>query len=551
MRWVADLLASQSLLLLFVVAALGYAIGSIKIKGVSLGVAAVLFVGLAFNAADPDYALPAVFTSLGLVVFVYTIGIASGPSFVAVMRSRGLRDSVLPVAVIVAAGLLAVGLRYGLHLDPAVAAGAFTGALTNTPAMAGLVQFLGSGDAGTAGAGAELPVVGYAIGYPMGVIGPILAITFWQSRFGIDYRRDARRAKGIADIGGEIYRKTVRVTDEEAVGHSLPYLASRHEWQVLFGRVKRGDEQLLSVQDELLVQRGDLVTVLGALEDVERVVSALGEEVPSDTLTRDHSQFGRHGVFISNRDVAAHKIRELRLPEQFDAMITRVRRGDIDMLPHKDFVLEFGDQVRVICPADQFPAVRAFLGDSYRATSNLNLVAVGLGLVLGLLVGSVPVDLPGGIVFKLGEAGGPLVVGLLLGALRRTGPIVWGIPYSANLTLREFGLVLMLAGIGTRSGQAFVQALGSAEGLRVFLGAAVISFLVPFVFIPIAYRRLGLPFAMATGMTAAVHTQPAVHAYAVGQAGNDLPNHGYAIVFPVATILKIILAQVILIVLLP
>jgi putative transport protein len=175
--------------------------------------------------------------------------------------------------------------------------------------------------------------------------------------------------------------------------------------------------------------------------------------------------------------------------------------------------------------------------------SEINLLSLGVGISLGLLVGMIPITLPGGLQFRLGEAGGPLIVALILSALRRTGPVVWSLPYSANLTLRQFGLTILLAGIGIRSGYTFLSTLQNAGGLQILLAGAIVSLVTAFLVLFITYKLLKIPFGLAIGMMAAVHTQPAVQAYAVAQARNDLPNHGYAMAYPMATIAKILIAQ--------
>ncbi|HEX9153856.1 MAG TPA: TrkA C-terminal domain-containing protein [Candidatus Saccharimonadales bacterium] len=550
MQWLLNLLTEHSLLLLFVVASVGHVIGKIRIKGVSLGVAAILFVGLAVSALNKDLVLPAVYSSLGLVLFVYSIGIASGPSFFASLRNKGLRRNSFVAVGIFLAAIAAVAIYLVANINPAIAAGLFTGMVTNTPSLAGVVDMLSDGSMGAdAVALASLPAVGYSIAYPMGVLGPILAIAFWQRRFKIDYKKDAVLAADVVAAGSDLHTKTILVTNKEYGGKTVKSISKNNHWHVVFGRIRRGTDEWLATKEGSKLERGDLVMVIGAPEDVDIVQKELGEE-SEVRLELDHSQYDRHRMFVSSKAVVGCKIRELRLPQRFGAMITRVRRGDVDMLANKDFVLEPGDRVRVIAPLDKIDALREYLGDSYRAASSINILAIGVGISLGLILGSVPIPLPGGVVFRLGDAGGPLLVGLILGVLRRSGPVVWDIPYTANLTLREFGLILMLAGIGTRSGQTFIDALGSANGLALFLAAAAVSVIIPFVFLPLAYKGLKMPFGIATGVVAALHTQPAVQAYAVQQSDNELPNHGYAIAFPTATIVKIILAQVILIALL-
>lgn len=547
MHWLSELLAEQSLLLLFFVATIGHLVGKIKIKGISLGVAAVLFVGLAMSALDKRYILPPIFSTLGLVIFVYSIGIASGPSFFASLKNGGKRNNGLVAATIAIALALVLGVYALLDLNPAITAGLFTGTITNTPAMAGVVQMLGNGNFGETGKQlATLPAVGYSIAYPMGVLGPILAIAFWQKRFKINYKKDAELVTDTVAVGKTLHNRTVKVTNEQMCGLAPKTLIAEHHWPVVFGRVRHDGDEWLATDDTHLLECGDLISVMGTPEDVADVAKQLGE-VSGEQLDLDLTQYDRHRIIVSSKAVAGRKIRDLRLPQHYGAMITRVKRGDVDMLAHKNLILEFGDRVRVLVPRENIGALRKFLGDSYRDTSQINILGIGIGICLGLIVGSIPIDLPGGIIFRLGDAGGPLIVGLILGVLRRSGRVVWGIPYTANLTLREFGLILMLASIGTRSGQTFIAALQGSNGLMLFTLAAAISLIIPFIFLPVAYKKFKLPFGVATGMLAAAHTQPAVHAYAAQQSNNDLPNHGYAIVFPTATILKIIIAQLILI----
>jgi putative transport protein len=200
----------------------------------------------------------------------------------------------------------------------------------------------------------------------------------------------------------------------------------------------------------------------------------------------------------------------------------------------------------VLAPVKQLPPVAAFFGDSYRAASEVDVLTFGLGLALGLLLGIMPLPLPGGLRASLGFAGGPLIVALVLGTLERTGPMVWSLPYSANLTLRQFGLVLFLAGIGTRAGSGFLATFTSGGGLALFAAGAAVTFLTAFAALAIGSRLLGIPYSLMLGMVAGIHTQPAVLGYALEQTGNELPNVGYASVYPAATIGKILLVQVLL-----
>jgi len=216
------------------------------------------------------------------------------------------------------------------------------------------------------------------------------------------------------------------------------------------------------------------------------------------------------------------------------------------MLAQEDTVLEPGDRIRVLTRRDRLDEVSRYFGDSYRAISEIDILSFSLGLALGLLLGTVPIPLPGGVDLKLGFAGGPLVVALVLGWLGRTGRFVWSLPYSANLTLRQAGLVMFLAGVGTRSGYAFVSTLTQGGGLALLVAGGLITFTVALTTLIVGHKVLGIPMSVLTGLLGGLQTQPAVLGFALEQTKNDLPNVGYTTVYPLATVAKIILAQVLL-----
>ncbi len=287
------------------------------------------------------------------------------------------------------------------------------------------------------------------------------------------------------------------------------------------------------------------MTVVGTASELARVAARLGETI-DEGIDLDRSEFDLRRVFVSNAEVAARPLRELDLERRFDAVVTRVRRGDVELLPSDDMKLEMGDRVRILAPVRRLAEVGAFFGDSYRAASEVDVLTFGLGLALGLLLGALPIPLPGGAHVSLGFAGGPLMVALVLGTIERTGPLLWNLPWGANTTLRQIGLVLFLAGIGTRAGQGFLQTFASGGGALLFAAGAAITFTTAFVGLWAAHRLLGIPLSLAIGMVAGIHTQPAVLGFAVEQTKNEIPHLGYAAVYPVATIAKILLVQVLL-----
>lgn len=533
-----DLLIDNPLLLLVVVSALGYLLGQIQIKGSSLGVAAVLFAGLAVGALHPDLKLPEFTTLLGLVLFVYAVGLSSGPGFFAALKRKGLRDNLLVVGVLLGGFALAVGAYALFAFGGATVAGLFAGSLTNTPALAAVLEALGDGQPGLR----DAAVVGYSIAYPMGVIGMILAIVLMQHVWTIDYAAEAERIRSTA-VGQHLRSYSIQVEREGL--EPLASLASNEGWDAIFGRVKRTDGSFELAEGATRLRPGDLVSVVATEEEAARVQQALGSWA-EEQLEQDRRVFDFRRIFVSNPKVAGRRIRDLDFLRQYDAIVTRVRRGDVEWLVHGDTVLELGDRVRVVARPEVMGTISTFFGDSYRALSEVNLLTLSLGLLAGLLLGMVSVPLPGDVTFKLGLAGGPLIVGLILGRVGRTGPLVWYLPYSANLLLRQIGLVLFFAGVGTRAGYAFFTTLTQGGGLLIFLSGALITCTVALVTLVIGYRVFRMPMGVLTGMLAGLQTQPAVLSFALEQAKNDLPNVGYATVFPVATIAKIILAQLLL-----
>lgn len=532
-----ELLAENPLVLLFAVAAVGVPLGRIRVVGVRVGVAAVLFAGLAFGALDPRLRLPEIVVQLGLALFLYLVGLASGKAFVRSFDGRGLRVNALVLAALVAGAAATVAAARLFGVDGATAAGAFTGATTNTPALAGVVEALRGVDAST-------PVVAYSLAYPGGVLGVIVAIAALQRLWRTDYRTETAGVRDYGVAGEHLGRAVVRVTRDELADAPIQTWREREGWHAIFGRVRRGDDEDL-VHGDTVLQVGDVVSVVGTAADLARVVPRLGEPVDA-VIDLDHGTLEVRRLFVSEAAVAGRTLAELRLPQRSGAVITRVRRGDAFLLPTADLRLELGDRVRVVARRDQMMAVERMLGDSYQGLSEIDVPSLAVGLGAGLLLGLLPLPLPGGVTLELGFAGGPLLVALLLGAVGRTGTWVWTVPYSANLTLRQFGLLLFLAGVGANSGFAFAQTLRAGNGWGVVLAGAALTLTLAATTLTVGHKLLRVPMPVMVGVVCGQHTQPAALGYAVEQAGGDLPHVGYATVFPLATVAKIVLAQLVL-----
>ncbi len=539
------ILIENPLLLLFLVAAVGYPLGRISIRGSRLGVASVLFTGLAIGSLHPDLKLPEIVYMLGVALFVYTIGLANGPAFVASLRRAGFRDNLLVAGILLFGVSLTLAAHWLFRLKPALTAGMFSGSLTCTPALAAILDTIKHGaPREMVGRMLSDPVVGYSITYPMGVIGTILAVSLAQKLWKIDYGKEARELRGYGASGEPLRNITILVNRPEATGVSIEKLRKDNNWDVIFGRMRHGGA--ISLPDPLYCfSPGDLVTAVGASDELERIAGFLGEQ-SAEEIDLDRREFDFRRIFVSNPGLAGRRLRDLRLKEKYGAIVSRIRRGDNDILPHGDTVLELGDRVRVISDRERMDEVSAFFGDSYRAVSEVDILTFSLGLAVGLFVGTVPIPLPGNAELKLGFAGGPLLTALILGTLGRTGPMVWSLPYGANRTLRQIGLILFLAGVGTRAGYGFATTFAGEGGLLLFAAGAAITCSTAMAMLWIGYRLLKIPMSLLIGMLAGLQTQSAVLGFAMEQTRNDLPTVGYASVYPVATIAKIILAQLLL-----
>jgi putative transport protein len=539
----ANLAADNPLLLLFTLVGVGGVLGSLHWRGFSLGPAAVLFVALGFSAYDERLKLAVIVGQLGLVLFAYTIGVSAGPSFFATLRSGG-RSLVLVVGLLLGAGLVTLGIGHLLGLRGAVLSGVYAGSLTNTPALAASLEQLKS----------DAPTVGYSVTYLFGVLGMLVAAGMsLRTKVHADPTLDLNATDSVASAEGDdqvphLEQRTLRV-DVEGLP-SLVALEERYANKVVFSRVMHGDVpghpgKLDVASDDIAPVVGDILTAVGDAGVVERVVQDLGH-VSSVPLVLDRSQLDSRRITVSKRDVAGHSLEQLKLARRFGATTTRVRRGDVDLLATPDLVLQLGDRVRVVARREQMEPVSAFLGDSERGASDLNPVGLALGLSLGLLVGLLSVPMPHNGSFALGVAGGPLLVGLVLGRVQRSGKVLWTIPYQASSAVNQLGMLLFLAYAGSNAGHALSQTLRTDDGPRLLAAGFVVTGLTAATMLLVAPRLAGVAGPRLAGQLAALDTQPAVLAYANERSSGDpRVNLGYALVYPVAMIVKVILAPII------
>lgn len=519
-----DLLVANPLLQVFVVVGLGALLGIVPFGPIRFGAAGALFVGLGVGALDADLGQGlSLVQSLGLALFVYCVGLAGGGPFV-----RGLRTyaPMMAISVLVLGVVAVMAVVVGLALDvpAAFVAGVFAGAGNSTPAL----------QAGLDAAGTNEPSVGYSLAYPVGVATSI-ALVAWLMRNPTSGARDPEPA---ASLG--LVNATVRVTRECDADH-VPGLAENQ----LLVTMRRRDGHTRVVAGTPHLHPGDEVLVVGTPPAVETAVEWLGERA-EDELVDDRSEVTFRRVLVSSPRLAGLTVAELGLEERFGTVASRLRRGDVDMLAVAGMELRIGDRLRVVTPRERVEEVSNYLGDSERRVNELDLLTLGIGLAAGLLIG-VPGIVLGDIRLSLGAAAGPLIVGMVLGALRTTGPLTWEIPLAANQLLRQLGVAVFLACIGLSAGRDFAEQLFTRTGaIGIALGFVVIT--VGGLATAWSARRLGASSARTAGLLAGYNGQPAVLAYANEQALDERIDAGFATLFALDTIAKIIIVQLIVVV---
>ena len=519
-----SILEHSPMLALFAAIGIGYAVGRISIGGFALDIGAVLFAGLALGAIAPRAAPPALVSSIGLIMFLYGIGIQYGRQFFAGLAGPGLLWNALgAVAVLLAlAASIAGGAAFGA--SPAHTLGLFAGALTSTPALQAAIDVAGN----------RTPAIGYSVAYPVGIIIPILCI-FMFSRLVKARLAPAPAPPATAEISLPRHRQDTTVAEVTAeLPPGVHIVAFRH------GRQNRLPDPVVRLD------AGDSLLLFGEPAALEKARDQIGPaSIPAEPLATDRRSLDIGRFFVSRAALAGVAIQRMTFPDGVDAKIVEVRRGDASLLPDPSLALEYGDRVSVIASPHAMPALRRHFGDSIKSTTEVSYVSVGLGMSVGVLLGLVAVPIPGIGRFSLGLAGGPLVVALVLGRLGRTGPLAWHMPLPANLTLRTFGLTLFLAAVGLGSGAPFVETLASEGALFLFIGAAIIlAAMLTTMFVGHWVLRLATDDLL--GVVAGVTGNPAILSFANKVQASDRVDAAYATLFPAMTILKVLCAQVVL-----
>lgn len=526
---------AQEMVVLFAVLTIGTWIGQLSVRGLSLGAAGVLFTAMVFGHFG--LTIPRGVMDLGLLLFVYAVGLQAGPRFFRTFRRHGIQFVVIALAIAGVGALTAVVVGMWLKLPYHLVAGLFSGALTCTPALAAAIDMIERLSPGNS----SLVSVGYGIAYPFSMIGLVLLIQTLPRLTRREIKAEEQR--WLVERESEtpsLQARQFRITNPNCEGKTVSELNPHRISLANISRIKHGEQVFAATPDRVL-HLGDVVMVVGPQEELDKMRFLLGEEthermdVNADVLSVD--------VDVTEASLTGVKLAEMRLLERYTVVITRIRRQGVEFTPTGRTTLEMGDHIRVVGDKNAVQEfVRLVHGRPHKAEET-NMLPFLTGLLAGILLGAIPVTLASGVQVRLGSAGGAFLVSLLVGHFGGIGPLRLYVPAAARILSRELGLMLFLAGAGINAGANFLETL-QQHGLSLFLGGALITLAAVLAGLALMHLYFRMNLLATMGALSAGMTNPPGLGAANAQTETDLPTLYYASVYPAALIFKIVLAQV-------
>ncbi|EIW8637189.1 putative transporter [Klebsiella pneumoniae] len=533
---------------LALVAVVGLWIGNVKIRGVGFGIGGVLFggiiVGHFVDQAGVTLSSPMLhfIQEFGLILFVYTIGIQVGPGFFASLRVSGLRLNLFAILIVILGGLVTAVLHKLFNIPLPVVLGIFSGAVTNTPALGAGQQILR--DLGVPFEVVDQMGMSYAMAYPFGICGILLTMWLVRLFFRINVEKEAQRFEESSGNGhAHLHTINVRVENPNLNQMAIQDVPMLNSDNIVCSRLKRG-ELLMVPAPGTLIQAGDLLHLVGRPEDLHNAQLVIGQEVATSLSTRG-TDLKVERVVVTNEKVLGKKIRDLHVKQRYDVVISRLNRAGVELVASSSASLQFGDILNLVGRPEAIDAVAAELGNAQQKLQQVQMLPVFIGIGLGVLLGSIPLFIPGfPVALKLGLAGGPLIMALILGRIGSIGKLYWFMPPSANLALRELGIVLFLAVVGLKSGGDFVATLTQGDGLS-WIAYGIFITAIPLLTVGILARMLAkMNYLTLCGMLAGSMTDPPALAFANNlHATSGAAALSYATVYPLVMFLRIITPQ--------
>lgn len=539
------------------IAVIGLSLASIKVRGIGIGIAGVLFAGIlvGHTGVHVEPEILEFVREFGLILFVFTIGLQLGPSFFASLRSAGIRLNSLAAGIVISGALVATGYGWLVGMDPFASVGLFSGATTNTPSLGAAQQTLGvlakSAESNVTADRSALPALAYAVGYPVGILGIIGTMLLIRALFRIDPEKEAadflaEQRKGIEPL----VRTNLAVENPNLDGLKIADIPGRREMRVMVSRIKRpGVEEVELATDQTVIHTGDRILAIGTERHLEAFQLIVGRKSGAD-LMKAPGRVAFRRVVVTRREVLGKTIGELGFDSVYGVTITRVVRADVEMPAVPELRLQFGDFLHVVGDEENISKAADALGNSLRVLNQTNFIPIFLGILLGVAAGLIPLGVPGlPVPVKLGLAGGPLVLAILLARIGKLGPLVWFMPATANTALREMGIILFLASVGLKAGEKFIPTLVSQDGLVWLGGACAITFIPILATALFARLALKMNFVTLCGLLAGSLTDPPALAFANTISKSDAPSVAYATVYPLTMLLRIMSAQMMILLL--
>lgn len=534
MELISDLLV-KDYFVLFLVIGLGIALGNVRIKGIAFDTSAVIFVaiffGYLYNLYGITFSIPPIIQSVGLVLFIYTIGMQAGPSFFSSFKEQGTKLIILAGITVLTGGITAVSISYFYDVDMNMMSGLLTGALTSTPGLAASIEASNS----------PLASIGYGIAYPFGVLGVILFVKLGPMLFRVNIKNEEKAFEEKSkSTTPKIINKNLVISNENVHGKTIDELKIRFMTKANISRIMKPNQLPISPTKDTILETGDIIKAVGTENALQRIEVLLGKV--TDIEIPRSGTYDVKWYVVSNDNVVNKTIQELNLLENYAATITRIRRASIDLAPHPTTKIKYGDKILVSSSIGNVPAVTQLFGNSLKRIGQTSFLPVAFGIVIGVLVGSIAMPL-GGLHLKLGLTGGVLLASIFLSWKGKFATVIWNLSGPANQILRQFGLLLFLTPVGLKAGQSLILAI-EKHGFILFLYGALIT-LIPMIITVLTGRfLLKINFLSILGaLTGGMTSTPGLSA-TDSMTDSEAPQLAYATVYPFSLVLIIVVAEI-------
>lgn len=552
MNWFTELITTpdftQAVLVLSLICGAGLAIGKIKIFGISLGATFVFFAGILAGhfglVVNPDMLI--VLQNFGLILFIYALGVQVGPGFFGSLKKGGFKLNMLATLLMLAGTLMMLILHWTTDISLADLMGLFSGAVTNTPMLGSAQQALLQVSPESINEANNMAMA-CAVGYPFGLIGMVVCVAILQKTLA-----PRRNKKAVSRRSDNTFITEYIVSNPEIFEKSIQEIRSNADCQFVISRIWK-DGKVIIPTGETIIEENEHILVISGKSDVENLTRLFGPQEKVDWNKQDidwnaiDSQLVSQKVLVSKPEINGTKLGDLRLRNSFGINITRVNRAGIDLLPSRSLRLQLGDRLTIVGEARSIENAARILGNEAKQLRTPNLTSVFIGIVIGLILGSIPFAIPGmSMPVKLGIAGGPIIVGILMGAFGPRFHLATYISQSASLMLRQLGLTIYLAGLGLSAGAGFFETVFSADGLKWVLISCALA-VVPVLIVGfIASKMFKTDYAKNVGMLCGSMANPIALNYANSTTEGDEPAVAYATVYPISIFLRVISAQIIM-----